>query len=1013
MSVLAQKLTLRLCRSILIISLLGLTFNPLPAFQQSTTQKTKYEFTDTRISEADTLLKERKYQKALEAYQKAYDTYEQENFYEGMVYAMERMGLTHRRLRQNDLSAKVYQQSSTIAKKYLSAGNLLISKVYANNGTRAHFRNDWVEASHLMDSAKWAYDQSKNYDSTLLKTIIDFKFYTYYFSGLGNDTLIKYLNERSRFFEKNGSTIQENIYLLADYNRAYYRIGDYEKSVAYGLEAVKQSEMGGEIVEPFYFTDATFNLGRSLYAQKKYDRVLKVSNDLIAYTLKKTPNTRSLPGYYNLRAVTLIQLGRYKEAASQFRQILKILESKGQDDEFYIDIIMNLGVCYQRMGEYKPAEDYLFKALKLQKETTNELNVKLASRYKYLGQYYAAIEKHGLATQYYDSAIRSGISSYVEGVLQFPRDLNLNLSYEMLITLKDKQRNLAELSFRKGNDSLELLDATLAYGEGTHRYLLTNREKLRASEGRLFLSENFKDLYEVALNACYEKYLKNPDDLSNLKKAWEFLSYSKANLFLEQSGELAQIQDSRLDLQTKNMYYKLQSRIDSLEQNFYRLINEITTSEDIRNINTDLLNLGNQMEHFKDSLSQIFSKAGETSIPAYESIRLKLKNETDRGIIEFFIGEQHSFVIGMTEKKSFFKRLEYNAQFDHSFQEVIHALSNRPEIKSYQERLSNYDKAASNIYQYLLKELLDDFGGGISKLTIIPDDKLSKLPFGALVYEPNPDANYFSELDYMLNKYVINYALSTSELNEQPSKKLANKGLLGIGYSGDFSSETRSGYGALAGTEDEILYLKERIRGEYLLGQEGTKREFIDNAKFYDVLHLAIHGEADSLDRYQSSLIFNGVNDNILKTSDLYVAGLQARLAVLSACESGIGEINKGEGTFSIARGFALVGVPSIVMSLWKVNDKEASKLMSSMYSNLLNGESIDFALTNAKRDYLVNSEQYTSHPYYWSAFVSLGEEVEVLKPDRMHKASLVIILFVALLFGLLLLFRYKKRKGA
>ena len=122
--------------------------------------------------------------------------------------------------------------------------------------------------------------------------------------------------------------------------------------------------------------------------------------------------------------------------------------------------------------------------------------------------------------------------------------------------------------------------------------------------------------------------------------------------------------------------------------------------------------------------------------------------------------------------------------------------------------------------------------------------------------------------------------------------------------------------------------------------------------------------------------------------------------------------MNKGEGTFSIARGFALVGVPSIVMSLWKVNDQEASKLMSSMYANLLNGESIDNALTNAKRDYLFNSEQYTSHPYYWSAFVSLGEEVQVLKPESTKTTALIYLFIFAFIASTLLIY-FKKRKGA
>jgi CHAT domain-containing protein len=213
-----------------------------------------------------------------------------------------------------------------------------------------------------------------------------------------------------------------------------------------------------------------------------------------------------------------------------------------------------------------------------------------------------------------------------------------------------------------------------------------------------------------------------------------------------------------------------------------------------------------------------------------------------------------------------------------------------------------------------------------------------------------------------LNEYIINYSLSSSEIKRKPTERSSEKELLGIGYSGGVPSQTRSNYGSLVGTEDEIKHLMTRIEGDFFLGLDGSKGRFLESAKDYDILHLAVHGEADNNDRYQSNLIFSGDGNNILKTSDLYVAGLKARLAVLSACESGVGEINRGEGTFSIARGFALVGVPSIVMSLWKVNDKEAAKLISKMYENFLEGQSIDSALSMAKRDYVNNSEQFTSH---------------------------------------------------
>ena len=245
-------------------------------------------------------------------------------------------------------------------------------------------------------------------------------------------------------------------------------------------------------------------------------------------------------------------------------------------------------------------------------------------------------------------------------------------------------------------------------------------------------------------------------------------------------------------------------------------------------------------------------------------------------------------------------------------------------------------------------------------------------------------------------------------MDQEPPRQKASKPLLGIGFSGSGVSDTRSYYSSLPGTESEIKFLQSTFEGDYFLGTDGSKSKFLEKAKEYDILHLAVHGEANSISRYQSSLIFNGF-DSLLKTSDLYAANLNARLAILSACESGIGQINKGEGTFSIARGFALVGVPSTVMSLWKVNDRIASELMVQFHSQLNEGTAVDVAISQVKREYLINSDQYTSHPYYWSAFVSLGQEIHFSESDSY--SLMIITVGIALAILLLIFLKLKKRK--
>ena len=130
-------------------------------------------------------------------------------------------------------------------------------------------------------------------------------------------------------------------------------------------------------------------------------------------------------------------------------------------------------------------------------------------------------------------------------------------------------------------------------------------------------------------------------------------------------------------------------------------------------------------------------------------------------------------------------------------------------------------------------------------------------------------------------------------------------------------------------------------------------------------------------------------------------------LAVLSACETGIGKEFKGEGVFSMARGFAYAGCPSIVMSLWKVNDKFTADLMARFYKHLNKGNKISESLSKSKLEFLQESDQYSAHPSNWAAFVPVGKNTEL---SNQNYTFYYIILVVVALLVLVLIRRSRKR---
>jgi LPXTG-motif cell wall-anchored protein len=106
---------------------------------------------------------------------------------------------------------------------------------------------------------------------------------------------------------------------------------------------------------------------------------------------------------------------------------------------------------------------------------------------------------------------------------------------------------------------------------------------------------------------------------------------------------------------------------------------------------------------------------------------------------------------------------------------------------------------------------------------------------------------------------------------------------------------------------------------------------------------------------------------------ELYQLNFPSKMVVLSACSTGLGTQESGEGIMSLSRALAYSGVKSSVYSLWQVPDKETSEIMISFYQNLKKGQPKDEALANAKITFISNNPM-KKHPFYWAGFVVNGD---------------------------------------
>lgn len=306
-------------------------------------------------------------------------------------------------------------------------------------------------------------------------------------------------------------------------------------------------------------------------------------------------------------------------------------------------------------------------------------------------------------------------------------------------------------------------------------------------------------------------------------------------------------------------------------------------------------------------------------------------------------------------------------------------------LKDFLNKISNRDQDYIKNIDYLKTKLFKNIPlNKLNKITIIPDDKLYYLPFEVLIFTESMP--------------LISYATSLLLLKEQNNAIKNREVSLGVFTSSDAIERNKlqnANSFDLINVHKEVGDILKSFDGEIF--PNSSKNTFLNQANKFDILHLAMHSTLNKSNPEFSSLNFYGEKENNqLFISDLYTMGLNADLVVLSSCNTGSGILEKGEGIISLSRAFTFAGIPSSVISLWKVPDKETSIIMKYFYQNLKKGESIDNALLQAKQEYLNNTDDILlKHPYFWAGFIVSGDTTAINSPTEYLFWSLIGIVLV------------------
>lgn len=692
-----------------------------------------------------------------------------------------------------------------------------------------------------------------------------------------------------------------------------------------------------------------------------------------------------------------------------------------------VDPLQNIGYSLGMQRNHKHSIEYFNKALAIYDHQKITKHPQLAELYNNIGTMYLNLHEYERAVEFFE---KSFTANAVEPAINEQADVTIPKNFlsplPLLHALNGKGIALRNI-FSRADHNTEYLKRSLSCFEIADKFIEDQRKQLYDQKDKIELGIISHSIYEGAIEDCMLMFKANGDQQS-LEKSFYFLERSKAGALIESLSAMSakgmgRIPDKLLALE----------RTIKKERAFYQ-----TKIMDAQ-LNGDTL----QIEVIKDKVFEVSRRSDsielifEREYPDYFALKYKKSVKTVRdvqrslkpesAVIEYFEGDSSIFIFTIT--RNTFE--VFTRQRDTVYQELLDHFRNcfmQTEVGGYQsaEAFDQFRRYSFGLYKLLVQQSIEKISvkEAPKELLIIPGGQLCYIPFDVLLTSNSSGAEGdYGSLKYLMSDYSITYGYSSalSFGNFDRKHRPADNNYLAFAplYEGNNSDSTMEL--ALGRFRDAITPLKwnvleaqkimEKLNGQSYLINEATEENFKAKAAGYNVIHLAMHALVDDKEPMNSKFIFYNDNDSIedgyLHAFEIYDMELNAELVVLSACNTGYGKIARGEGIMSLARAFAYAGVPSMIMSMWKVDDESTSQLMELFYRNIGNGLTISEALRHAKLEYIRTAEPAKKHPFYWGAFVSIGDDRSI---EQSHIRSIVLS-GVAVAFILLMVYLYLRKR--
>lgn len=692
-------------------------------------------------------------------------------------------------------------------------------------------------------------------------------------------------------------------------------------------------------------------------ALEYYERALRIYERLHPHTHPKIAIALTNIGF----SYSAIEL--YGDATTNFEAALKIWESiypSAHPTKAFLNF--SLGDIYRKLKNYPVASAFYQKALTLYRTSYGEKHPELATVYNSLGNMQLDQGKYGEALGYYQRAIISNVVDFND--MDIRRQPPVQHYYHGATLLNSLLFKALALESGYYAHTIRMVDLKQA-----RDVLLTCdtlidqlRQQISNESDKLALGATAAQVYQSGVRICTEA-----SDVAFEKKTWHELAFyfaekGKSAVLLEGISEVRAKAFARIPAPLLDEEKVLRAAMATATA---QLAHKPEANEEQR-LRARLFEAEREYKRFvtklEDNFPQYYNLKYNQTAPAVDDVRRPLDDRT--AVVSYQIDETRKglYIFVITRKDFRVYQRPLPDDLDRSITGLRNGLIfNAP---------GPYRQAANRLSEILLPHLPRH----INDLVIIPTGRLSIVPFEAL---PSHPAREGQPLAYLIERYAIRYEMAAALILQKTPPVSPRKSIL-LCAPVTFPDEALPD---LPGTETEVMAIDSLFKGNRFPTTVLTHTRAEEQALLmqplqqYQYLHFATHGVVDETSPALSRIFLKsgGEADGMLYAGEIYNLALDAELVTLSACQTGLGKISRGEGVIGLSRALAYAGARRTMVSFWRVSDASTTLLMQEFYRAMLAGDGTRPAeYLRAAKLKMLSSGKYVS-PYYWAPFVVIG----------------------------------------